>query len=91
MSQPSPEDAAGTNLAPCSTIGELVGPPFLNSLAKLVGKDNLGVAGVTPYPADLPGYGIEDGSNQGGASVAKMVAQAVGCKTTQAIILAGWR
>ena len=73
-------------------IGELVGPPFLNSVSNKLGAKNVGAAGILPYAASFLGYVRgKDPDPVGSSSLGKMTAELVkSCPDTQ-IVWSGWR
>ncbi|KAJ1548099.1 hypothetical protein HK405_004222, partial [Cladochytrium tenue] len=69
-------------------VGSLVGPPFLQSLAGMVGAANLVAQGVD-YPADVQGF-LNGGDPTGSALMASLVQTAMTqCPATK-VVMAGY-
>ena len=74
------------------SIGHLVGPGFLNALAKKLGKENVAAVGVMPYAASLLGYVRgKDPDPVGTSSLGKLVSQARKKCPDSALVFSGWR
>ena len=73
---------------PCNTFDKILGPPFFDALASMIGDATLGVQGV-PYPATIAGY-LEQGDPVGSATFGQMADQiASQCPDTK-LVLSGY-
>ncbi|KAF6806941.1 cutinase [Colletotrichum sojae] len=69
-------------------VGTIAGPPFFQSLAGMVGADNLAVQGVE-YPADIPGF-LAGGDANGSQEMANLAQQAIANCPGSAVIMSGY-
>lgn len=70
-------------------MGILVGPPFFDALASLVGSSNLVIQGVNDYSASVAGY-IEGGDPVGSAEAASQIESAHSLCPNTKLVLGGY-
>jgi len=70
-------------------VGILVGPPFFDALASLVGSSNLVIQGVNDYSASVAGY-IEGGDPVGSAEAASQIESAHSLCPNTKLVLGGY-
>jgi cutinase len=70
-------------------VGSLSGPPFFDSLSKMVGASNLAVQGVD-YPANVQGF-LAGGDADGSKLMAQLVTKAATTCPNTMINISGYR